>query len=173
MVLGTGIDLVGADEAKHLAVPLHLLGGIGGHDHRVGGALDLRRPALEAHQFALTHLDITGVDQVFADRQLGQLCEAAQHLHLVAVWIADTHALAATRLVDILDAGGAGRLGELLELVFVFHEPRQADELRRTEVRDMDVMVRVGAAHVQRILGAVGTHHAEGRQELLGLIKAG
>ena len=173
VVFFTGIDFVGTDQAEHFAIPLYLLGGIGRHDHGVGGALDLRRAAREAHQLALAHLHIAGVDEVLAHGQLGQLLHAAHYLHLVAVRVGYAHALAAARLVDVLYARRSGRLGELLELVFVFDIPRQPDELGRAEVGDMDMMVGVGAAHVERVLGTVRAQHAKSGEKLLGLIEAG
>ena len=45
-------------------------------------------------------------------------CDAADHFDLIAVRLGEPHALAAAGLVDGLDAGGAGRLGEPLQVVF-------------------------------------------------------
>ena len=48
-----------------------------------------------------------------------------------------------------------------------------ADIARLAEFGDMQVMRRVGAAHVERGRGALGAHHAERGQELLLLVEIG
>ena len=41
------------------------------------------------------------------------------------------------------------------------------------ELGDMEVVRRIGAAHVERVLCAVGAHHAERGQEFLLLVEIG
>ena len=41
------------------------------------------------------------------------------------------------------------------------------------EFGDMEVVRRIGAAHVERVLRAVGAHHAERGQEFLLLVEIG
>src|SRR5437764_12914430 len=44
--------------------------------------------------------------------------------------------------------------------------------LGRSKVRDVDVRRRIGAAHVQAVVGALGAHHAEAGAELFGRVQA-
>src|SRR6266581_3863299 len=174
VVLGACVDVVRAEKSEHLAVPLGSLFCVLRHDDAVGDALYLRRPARKAHELAgAPQFLVAPVEHVLARRQAFELLHAENHFHLVAVRIVDAHALAAARLVEVLDAGGAGRLGELLEVVFVLDEKGESDEFRRPEVGDMQVVGGIGAAHVERARGPLGADHAEVGEELLGFIEAG
>ena len=53
-----------------------------------------------------------------------------------------------------------------------FDEEREPDELRRPEVRDVNVVRRVGAAHVERVVRALVRTRPKAREELLGLVEA-
>ena len=44
---------------------------------------------------------------------------------------------------------------------------------RLAEFGDVEVVRRVGAAHVERVLRAVGAHHAESGQEFFLLVEIG
>src|SRR6267378_4497066 len=136
-------------------------------------ALHLRRPALQAHELAgAPQFLVAPVEHVLARRQAFELLHAADRFHLVAVRVVNAHALAAAGLVEVLDAGGPGRLGELFQVVFVIDEKGEADEFRRPEVGDVQVVGGIGAAHVERVRRALGADHAEIRQEFLGFIEA-
>src|SRR3989442_438774 len=174
VVLGTGVDVIRTQEAEHLAVPLGSLFCALRHDDAVGDALHLRRPALQAHELAgAPQFLVAPVEHVLARRQAFELLHAADHFHLVAVRVVDSHALAAAGLVEVLDAGGPGRPGELFQVVFVIDEKGEADELRPPEVGDVQVVGWIGAAHVERVRGPLGADHAEVDEELLGFIEAG
>src|SRR5712691_3739379 len=157
VVLGAGVDVVGTEKAEHLAVPLGSLACVLRHDHAVGDALHLRRPALQAHQLAgAPQLFVAPVEHVLARRQALQLLHAADHLHLVAVRVIDAHALAAAGLVEVLDAARLGSLGEFLEVVLALDEECEADEFRRPEVRHVQVVGGIGATHIERVRGPLG-----------------
>src|SRR6267143_171636 len=174
VVLRAGVDVVRGEQAEHLAVPLDSLFCVLRHDHAVGDALHLRRAALEAHELAgAPQFAVAPVEHVLARRQAFELLHPGNHFHLVAVRVVDAHALAPARLVEVLDAGGAGRLGELFQIAFVVDEKGQADEFRRPEVGYVQVVGGIGAAHVQRARGPLGADHAEAGEELLGFIEAG
>src|SRR5262249_34912186 len=59
------------------------------------------------------------------------------------------------------------------EVVLARDVKAEAEKLRRPAVRDVDVWRRVGAAHVKAVVGALGAHRAEARQELFGLVQVG
>ncbi len=123
-------------------------------EHGVGDALHARRPLLDAHQVALARQRrVAGVEQLARRRDLGHLVHAPDHLDLVAVRLGQADALAAARLVHVLDAGGAGHLGERLEIVLARGVIGDADELRLALLGDVEVMNRVGAAIVDRVVG--------------------
>ena len=52
VVLLFDIDVIGADEAEHLAEPGHRLGKARRHQHAVADALDVRRALRQPHHFA-------------------------------------------------------------------------------------------------------------------------
>src|SRR2546426_7051850 len=174
VVLGASVDVIRTQEAEHLAVPLGSLFCVLRHDDAVGDPLHLRRPALQAHQLAgAPQFLVAPVEHVLARRQAFELLHAANHFHLVAVRVVDAHALAAARLVEVLDAGGAGRLSELFEVALAVDVEGEPDEFRRPEVGDVQVVGGIGAAHVERVRGPLGADHAEVDEELLGFIEAG
>src|SRR5213594_1830261 len=174
VVLGACVDVIRTQEAEHFAVPLGSLFCVLRHDDAVGDPLHLRRPALQAHQLAgAPQFLVAPVEHVLARRQAFELLHAADHFHLVAVRVGDSHALAAAGLVEVLDAGGPGRLGEPFQVVFVIDEKGEADEFRRPEVGDVQVVGGIGATHVERVRGPLGADNAEVDEELLGFIEAG
>src|SRR6202035_3444673 len=95
------------------------------------------------------------------------------HLDLVAVRLGQAHPLAAAGLVDVLDAGGAGRLGELLQIVLVVDVIGDADEFRIALLGDVQVVRRIGAAHIERVGGTLRPVHAETGEELLRRVEIG
>ena len=70
-------------------------------------------------------------------------------------------------------AGRAGRLGQALEVVLARRVIGEADEFRLALLGDVDVVGRIGAAHVERGGGALGAHHAEVREEFLRDVEIG
>ena len=95
------------------------------------------------------------------------------HLDLVAVRLFQPHPLAAAGLVDILHRRGAGRLGEAREVVLARGVVGKPDDLRLALLGDVDVMGRIGAAHIERGRRALRAHQAEAREELLHHIEVG
>src|SRR6267378_2056694 len=70
VVLGSGVDVIRAQEAEHLAVPFGSLFCVLRHDDAVGDALHLRRPAREAHELAgAPQFPVAPVEHVLARRQ--------------------------------------------------------------------------------------------------------
>ena len=98
---------------------------------------------------------------------------AVDDFDLEPVGVGEAHALAAARLVDALDRRGARRAGQLFEVVHAPGVERDADVFGRAQFGDVDVVRRIGAAHVERGLGAIGAHHAERGEELLLLVEIG
>src|ERR671931_9036 len=112
-----------------------------------------------------------GVDLVRRN-EAEHLALAPDDVNVVAEQVGEAHALAAAGLIDVLDASRARRLGDLLEVVLALDMEAQAEELRWSQVRDVDVRRRISPAHIQAIVGALGARHAEARQKLLGLVQA-
>jgi len=94
-------------------------------------------------------------------------------LDLVAVGLLQPHALAAARLVHGLDARGAGQLGQALQVILALGVIGKADEFGAALVHGVQVMVAVGAAHVERVGRTLGPDHAEMGEKLLHLVEIG
>ena len=101
------------------------------------------------------------------------ICHAVDDLDLVAVGIGQAHALAAAGLVDVFDRRGAVDPRDLLEILHARGVNGDPDIARLAQFGDVDVVRRIGAAHVERVLGPVGADHAEIGQELLLLVEIG
>ena len=99
--------------------------------------------------------------------------DAVHDLDLVAVRLGEPHPLAAAGLVDRLHLRRAGRLGQALEVILALRVIGQPDEFRLALLGDVDVVGRIGAAHVERGGGAVGAYHAEAREKFLGNVEIG
>ena len=128
----------------------------------------------QPHQFAGARgRRIARVQPLPLHRDRRDLLDAADHLDLVAVRLGQPHALAAAGLVDVLDARGAGRLGELLQLVLVVDVIGDADEFRVALLGDVEVVRRIGAAHIERVGGALRPVHAETGEEFLRHVEIG
>ena len=63
--------------------------------------------------------------------------------------------------------------GDLLKIVLIRHGPGEAEEPGIALFGDVDVVVRIGATHVQRGGSAIGPHHAEGGQKFLLRVQIG
>ena len=109
---------------------------------------------------------VAGVEHLARRGNLRHLVHAPDHLDLVAVRLGQAHALAAAGLVQVLDAGGAGHLGEGLEVVLARGVIGDADELRIALLGDVDVMHRIGGAIVDRLVGLGALHQPEVVEEL-------
>src|SRR5438105_2930385 len=173
VVLRPGVYLIRRYEAEHLPVPAGLFLRAVAHEHGMRDALHLRGAAVEAHQLARApQLVVPPIHRVLAHRKLRDLALAPDHIDGVAKRVGEPHALAATRLVDVLDAASAGGFRDFLEVFLGFDVKAEAEELGRSKVRDVDVRGRIGAAHVKAVVRALGAHHAEAGQELFGLVQA-
>ena len=71
----------------------------------------------------------------------------------------------------MLDAVGAGRVGEALEVLLALGMEGKTDEARLAQMGDMDVMRGAGAAHVERLRRALDAYQPEVSQEFLSKIK--
>ena len=79
---------------------------------------DVRRAARQPHQFAGARgRSFAGIESLPLYLDWGDLRDAADYFDLVAIRLGEPHALAAARLVDGLDARGARRLGEPLQVI--------------------------------------------------------
>ena len=113
------------------------------------------------------------VELLSLHRDRRQLLDAAHDLDLVAVRLGQPHPLAAAGLVDVFDARGAGRLGERLQVVLVVDVIGEADEFRIALLGDVEMVGRIGAAHVERVGGALRPVHAETGEEFLRHVEIG
>ena len=101
------------------------------------------------------------------------LVQSPYHLDLVAVGLAQPHPLAAAGLVDAFDRRGAGHARNLVEVFLARRVISQADEAGRPELGHMEMMLGIGAAHEELVLGATGANHAEIEQEFFLLVEIG
>ena len=134
-------------------------------------AAEFAFPRMEAPDLDAMEEFLTQFGMVRAERTPDSLymrgADSHHHLHavddldLVAVGLGQPHALAAARLVQGLDARCARQLGEPLEVVLAGRMVGEADELGAALVHGVQMMMAVGAAHVERIGRTLGAHHAE------------
>src|SRR5260370_40465517 len=91
----------------------------------------------------------------------------------VPVGIGQTHALAAARLVDVLNRRGSLDPRDFFEVFHARGMNGDPDIARLAQFGDMDVVRCVGAAHIEGVLGPIGADHAEIGQKLLLLVEIG
>ena len=136
-------------------------------------ALDLRRPLRQPHQFAgaLQRL-LAGVERRPLQGDRRRVCDTVHHLDLVAVRLGQPHALAAAGLVEMSRcrvAPAAAR--DALEVVLALGVIGETDNFGIALLGDVEVVRRIGAAHVERGRRAFGAHHAEAGQEFLHAVE--
>src|SRR5580700_6851136 len=137
-------------------------------------AFDVGRAPGQPHQLAGARgRRLARVELLPLHRDRRDLFDAAYHLDLVAVRLGQAYPLAAAGLVDVFDAGGTRRLGELLQVILVVDVIGDADEFRVTLLGDVDVVRRIGAAHVERVGGAFRAVHAETGEKFLRHVEIG
>ena len=136
--------------------------------------LNVGRAPGQPHQFAGARgRRLARVELLPLHRDRRDLLDAAHHLDLVAVRLGQAHPLAAAGLVDVFDARSAGRLGELLQLVLVVDVIGDADKFGIALLGDVEVVRRIGAAHIERVGGALRPVHAEAGEEFLRHVEIG
>jgi hypothetical protein len=113
------------------------------------------------------------VEPLTRGRDRRQRGDPVHDLDLVAVGLGEPHTLAATGLIDRFHRRRARRLGEAIEVVLARRVIGKAHELRVALLGDVDVVGRVGAAHVERGRRALRARHAEAREELLHHVEIG
>ena len=166
--------MLSADHAQRLAKPGYGLRDLGRREHAVSDALDRCGRLAEAHHAPDPAAGLAGrVVLVAGDLDRFHALLSGDHFDLVAIGLGEAHAPAAARLVNCLDARGAGQPGEALEIVLVGRVVGEADELRTALVHDMKVMMIVGTAHVECSRCALGADQSEMGKELLHLIEIG
>ena len=140
----------------------------------MANALDRCRRLAEPHQLADPTVGLAGAVQ-FVAGDLGRLDALlpGHDLDLVAVGLREPHALAAARLVDRLDVRRARQLGDALEVVLVCGVVGEADEAGAALLGDMQMVVVVGAAHVECGRRALGADQPEMGEEFLHFVKVG
>ena len=167
-----GVDVVGADQAEGFAEP-----GDGfsvpraAHDG-VGDAFHAGWALAEADRFAgaLQRFG-AGVDRLAHDLDRPCGFDPVHDLDGVAVGFLDADALAAAGFVEVFDPGRAGQFCQCAEIVFGVGEPGEAEERRFAAFGDVDVVDRVGAAHVERVGRAGDADQAEGGEEFFLLVE--
>jgi hypothetical protein len=92
--------------------------------------------------------------------------DAVHHVDPAAVRIGQPHHLAAAGLVERRHRA-AGRRGERAQVGRARGVEREAEKCRLAHVGDVHVVLRVGAAHVERVRGACRAVHAEVGEERL------
>jgi len=126
--------------------------------------LDVRGTALDPEELALAAvLVVAGVDVGPLERNGSELRHAVDDLDLVAVGVLQAHALAAARLVDVLDLRRALHARHAVQVFHARGVDGDADVARLAQLGHVDVVRAVGAAHVERVLRALGAHQAEVR----------
>src|SRR5258706_9521501 len=105
MILLAGIDVVGADQAERVTEPLHGFFELWRAHYAVTDALDAGSALGNAHGLAGARVRrIAGVEHLPRRFDFGQPLDAPDHFDLIAVGLLQPHALAAARLVDVLDS---------------------------------------------------------------------
>ena len=166
VVFRAGIDIVRADQAKVLAVPGDGRLEIGGDEDGVAQTLDVRGAPFQAGQLADPAAVVAAdVDGVLAHGQRLEFRQAPDDFDLIAVWIGQADALATAWLVDRLDGRGALDLGGAGQVVFAGRIEAQANGADVAFLGDVDMVLGIAAAHVERVLRARGPGHAEVAQE--------
>jgi hypothetical protein len=133
--------------------------------------LHARRAGSESDHFAgpLQRFH-TGVDRLPHNLDRCNGFDAMHDLDRVAIRLGQADPLAAAGLVERLDARCAGQFRRRLQFLLAGNRPGEAKTLRVTLLGDMDVVHRIGAAHIQRRRRARRAHHAErGEEFLLGI----
>ena len=115
----------------------------------------------------------SGIELLPLERNRRHWRNPVHHLDLIAVRLGQPHALAAAGLVDVLDSGCSGRFGDALEVILARGVIGKAHEFRLAFLGDMDVVVRIGAAHVERGRCALGAYHPEPRKKLFHDVEIG
>ena len=142
------------------------------HHHRVADALHMRRPAVDAGELALTRQPFRPhVEREARDLNRRQGLDAVHDLDGVTVGLGQAHAPATAWLVHLLDRGGAVDSGSLVEVFLALDIEREGEEARLAELGDVDVVLRIGAAHVEGRPGPLRPHHAEIGQEFFLLVE--
>src|SRR5690242_4159532 len=142
VLLVAGIDVIGAQHAQRVAEPRHGLLDLGRRQHAMADALDRGRRLGEPHHPAgAPHGLARSVQLVARHLHHGHALHAVDDLDLVAVRLGEPHALAAARLVERLDAGGAGQAGGALEVILVRRVVGEADELCAALLHRVQMMV--------------------------------
>src|SRR5438270_6138996 len=135
------IELVGATEAEHLAIPAERLLEILAHNDKMAEPLDVRRARLDAEQFALAAVFVLpGIDRRPLDRNRLEHLHAIDDFDLVSVGVGQANALAAAGLVDLFDRRGAVDARDLIEILHAGSVNGDADIAWLTQFGDMDVM---------------------------------
>src|SRR5690348_8017358 len=135
-------------------------------------AFHLRRAGRQARQLAgAAGFLRPPIEDVAPNRQRRQRRNAVDHLDLETVRVLEAHAFPAARLVDRFDRRCALEPRQALELLLALCGIGKADESGLAQMRHMEVMRRVRAAHIERVFGALRAHEAEIGEEFLGEIE--
>src|SRR5262245_20932173 len=115
---------------------------------------------------------MTEVEGVGLHRQRRRAGDAPHHLEPHAVVLGEANAPASARLVQAFHRRGAGRLARQLVQVLLGPRPEgDTLDLRIALLGDVDVVHRIGAAHVQRVGRTLCRQQPEIAQELLGEVE--
>src|SRR5207248_2033374 len=115
--LFSGVELVRATEAEHLAIPAQCLVEVLGHNDKVAEPLNVRRASLDPEKLALAAVFVLArIDRGTLDRDRIQHLHAVDNFDLVSIGIGHADALATARLVDVLDRRRAVDAGYSFEV---------------------------------------------------------
>ena len=174
MLLLALVDIVRADEAQVVAEPCQGFLELRRVEHAVRDPLHARWAFRDPHQLAGAGERLgPAVDPLPLHRDGCKLLHPVDHLDLVAVRLGQPHALTAAGLIEMLDPGRARCLGQTLEIVLALGVIGKAHELRIALFGDVDMVRRVGAAHVERGRRARGAHQSEPRQKFFRFVEVG
>ena len=174
VALFASVNIIRANEAEHLAEPIHGLPELRSHQHTMSDPLDMRGALGQPHQLARAQQGILArVELLALGRNRRQCGDAVHNFDLIAVGFSEPHPFAAAGLIDVLNGRGAARARDALEIVLGRGVIGETDEFRRAFLGDMDVMGGIGAAHIEGCVGARRAQHSKPREELLHHIEVG
>ena len=137
-------------------------------------AFDVRGASRQPHQFAgPRQRRFAGIELLPLDLDFRHRRDAANHLDLIAVGLAQPDPLAAAGFIDVFDSRGAGCFGQALEIIFALNVICETDELRIVFLGDMDVVAGISAAHVKRVGGPIAAPQAKTGEKFLHDVEIG
>src|SRR5580698_7550461 len=119
------------------------------------------RPARRSLQFAVAWIAQAGIDRLAGNIELWDRLDPMDDLDANTIRVGESHPRAATGLVDVLNPRRTRKPRQALKIARIAHGEADPEKPRLAKLGNMDVMLGIGAAHVERGAGSRGAHHAE------------